>query len=319
MFKSEKPLICNLSASALSNNISNLVLEHRSLIYYAVISRHSVNLLSSAFDGHAVNQKLIYCKEPKTSKMFLIQQTRLLVLYKKVILVIAAESCIQFYDVENSNLITHFNLNILADEESYARGICLHDDHILCGTNVGSIYIFESSPEKSEIIKKNSIEGHKSAIWSMCSHLGKLISSDDYGNIMIWNSFNAPKRSLNIISGQGYPCTSLAGINNTVIGAYGSGHIRLFDFLTGDIIYEISAHAGWINSIDVASQTSVIISAGEDSFIRLWKLTDSNIENIHNEHIVDERLMGVMFLTDRDDAFVCSAYDSDKLFFYSRK
>ena len=36
-----------------------------------------------------------------------------------------------------------------------------------------------------------------------------------------------------------------------VIGGYGSGHIRVFNYQDGSLVAEITAHARWINALDV--------------------------------------------------------------------
>ena len=54
------------SASAVSNNLSVYVDVKRSILNYAVVSKHSVNLISASLDGHSVNQRQIVCKEPNS-------------------------------------------------------------------------------------------------------------------------------------------------------------------------------------------------------------------------------------------------------------
>ena len=39
--------------------------------------------------------------------------------------------------------------------------------------------------------------------------------------------------------------------NDYVVGGYGSGHIRVFNHQDGSLVAEITAHARWINALDV--------------------------------------------------------------------
>ena len=55
-----------------------------------------------------------------------------------------------------------------------------------------------------------------------------------------------------------FPCSSIRLWKTMIIGAYGSGHIRVFNMLTGKIISEITAHAKWINAIDIAESNGIV-------------------------------------------------------------
>jgi len=43
-----------------------------------------------------------------------------------------------------------------------------------------------------------------------------------------------------------------------IIGAFGSGHIRIFSTTKGSLLAEVTAHAKWINAIDVAPATGMV-------------------------------------------------------------
>ena len=55
-----------------------------------------------------------------------------------------------------------------------------------------------------------------------------------------------------------YPCSSLCFLGDLIIGAYGSGHIRVFDSKSGDIHCEVCAHSRWINAIDISKKTGLV-------------------------------------------------------------
>jgi WD40 repeat protein len=58
-----------------------------------------------------------------------------------------------------------------------------------------------------------------------------------------------------------------------ILGAYGSGHIRVFGIQTLSLICEIAAHARWITATDIAPDTGYFLSASEDSFVKIWQIS----------------------------------------------
>uniref|UniRef100_A0A4W3GUX1 WD repeat-containing protein 54 beta-propeller domain-containing protein n=1 Tax=Callorhinchus milii TaxID=7868 RepID=A0A4W3GUX1_CALMI len=44
------------------------------------------------------------------------------------------------------------------------------------------------------------------------------------------------------------------------------------DAETGTVHVEINAHARWVCALDIASDTGKLLSAAEDSFVRIWQL-----------------------------------------------
>jgi len=55
-----------------------------------------------------------------------------------------------------------------------------------------------------------------------------------------------------------YACTSVALWSDLIVGAFGSGHIRIFSSLKGSLLAEVTAHAKWINAINVAPATGMV-------------------------------------------------------------
>ena len=46
--------------------------------------------------------------------------------------------------------------------------------------------------------------------------------------------------------------------SDLIVGAFGSGHIRVFSSTKGSLLAEVAAHAKWINAIDVAHVTGMV-------------------------------------------------------------
>jgi len=58
-----------------------------------------------------------------------------------------------------------------------------------------------------------------------------------------------------------YACTSVALWSDLIVGAFGSGHIRIFSSLKGSLLSEVTAHARWINAIDVAPANGMVCTS----------------------------------------------------------
>jgi WD40 repeat protein len=61
--------------------------------------------------------------------------------------------------------------------------------------------------------------------------------------------------------------------NDFILGAYGSGHIRVFGAHTSRLMCEVAAHARWITATDIAPDTGHFLSVSEDSFVKIWKIS----------------------------------------------
>ena len=55
-----------------------------------------------------------------------------------------------------------------------------------------------------------------------------------------------------------WPCLSLGLWKDVVVGGYGCGHLRVFSASTGNITAEVTAHAKWINTIDIAKESGLV-------------------------------------------------------------
>ncbi|ELU17852.1 hypothetical protein CAPTEDRAFT_224382 [Capitella teleta] len=140
------------------------------------------------------------------------------------------------------------------------------------------------------------------------------------GNIILWSTGDTFRQIIKI-SGEGDPCSSIGLWNDLIIGGYGSGHLRVYSATTGKMCVEASAHAKWITAIDVAKSTGLILSASEDTFARVWKLSSgSNVkmELVHSETIADLQLQGAKFISEDGRAFACTGYDSNEIHFFTK-
>ena len=86
---------------------------------------------------------------------------------------------------------------------------------------------------------------------------------------------------------------------------------------------DIAAHAGWITGMDLASQSGLLISSGEDGFVRVWQLSASAsghgrlVSHKCSMPVQDSLLTGVKFLDPKGSSFATSCYDSNKIQVYN--
>ena len=64
---------------------------------------------------------------------------------------------------------------------------------------------------------------------------------------------------------------------------YGSGLVRLLVIPSGSILAEVTAHAGWITGMDLASPSGTLVTCAEDGFVRVSDRDRFNRSNKKSE------------------------------------
>ena len=113
-------------------------------------------------------------------------------------------------------------------------------------------------------------------------------------------------------------CTSLRMRGVRLYCAYSTGHVRIFDLVSCSMSVQISAHARWINSLEVHPNGSLFATASEDTTIGLWALTETGaapkVTSAGHITAPDALLTGVAFCGGFDKTHVAaSAYDQAAL------
>jgi len=103
------------------------------------------------------------------------------------------------------------------------------------------------------------------------------------------------------------------GMNMFVVG-FASGTVRLFLCETGKFICELAAHSRQINAIAAHPTKQVFATCSDDTFLNLWEVTGSKIDNMDINLIVSSRvndyqLTGICFGKETYNSIVCSVYD----------
>ena len=100
-----------------------------------------------------------------------------------------------------------------------------------------------------------------------------------------------------------------------LIAGYGSGHVRLFGLAGANILCEVSAHNGWITGMDLASQSGLLLTCAEDSYVRVWQLNTKGalVEHWFSHPVQDSLMAGAKFMDPRGSSFCISSYDSTQI------
>ena len=76
MFRKEKSIGINSSASHLCKNLSLLVKPDKRQISYAVIHKYTVNIVTASTDGTNVSERQLLCKEPSSAGSTFLMQVK---------------------------------------------------------------------------------------------------------------------------------------------------------------------------------------------------------------------------------------------------
>ncbi|KAF7200081.1 WD repeat-containing protein 54 isoform X1 [Nothobranchius furzeri] len=343
MYHKEKSIQIKNSASALYNNLGVLRIAPRRLTYFAVVHANVVNMISASWDGLNYSHRQLQSKEPNVAtSTSLIMQAAFCVLPSRDLLVVTSQKGIQMYESDGSIMVYWHALDTpetptassrsLTDPISvpaqavFARGISAVPDNYICvGVSSGAILVFDVPSKGSNITLYEVLEEHKESITDVASEcsgsqecIANLVSADDGGNLCVWKS-GEEFQLLNKIPGFDMTCSSVKLWKGTAVAGYGTGQIRLYEAVTGILHAEINAHARWIYSLDIAPFSGLLLSAAEDSFVRVWHLamtpeTNSmEVAHLHNECVTDTQICGAKFCDGDGYAFVVTGYDLSEI------
>ncbi|XP_062503310.1 WD repeat-containing protein 54-like [Corticium candelabrum] len=313
MYHAGHPVSLLSSVSALSNNLSAVVLSDKRSIEFTAAHKSVVHVAQWTA-GHATSKQFSPEEQSSSSIGHIVQVSWCTMHSSRNILVVTTTRGLQMYDKDGLLLLFSHRLLPLEDqsETSFARGICSVGDNVCIGTSTGDIIVFSVPATGNLITHVRTLKYHNHPVCAIHSiQSGLIASSDDNGKIVVWDSISNFER-VESTGEYGVPCTSVCLWNNLVVGGYGSGHIRIFSTETGKIRAEIAAHARWIHALDVASETGLLISCSEDTLVRVWKLPrvgEAEVHMLYSESITDVQLVGAQFCDKQGSMFAISGYD----------
>eukprot|EP00795_Rhopilema_esculentum_P012302 gene12302-2949_t len=269
MYKRGDSVQVKSSASILCNNLDvfkssgkpvdecKLAVIHKSLVWVFVPKEVK---LKQPTDG-ALPYKQVHCKGENMHSASNILQAKWCSLPQRTLLILASVRGVQMFEDDGAVMVFWQALspNPTEGHAQFARGISsVGDEHICIGTADGHILVF-SVPTKGPAVKlQETLDEHSCSICDIASEGDRMATSDESGKIILWKAGGHFVKLIEI-NGYGYPCSSLCFMGDLIIGAYGSGHIRVFDSKTGSIHCEVCAHSRWINAIDISKKTGLKI------------------------------------------------------------
>ncbi|XP_078411453.1 WD repeat-containing protein 54 isoform X3 [Cetorhinus maximus] len=332
MYKREKSIQIKSSASAFHNNLSILPITDKNLTYFAVIHGSVVNMVSASTDGLNLSHRQLQSKEGGlVHGTSLIMQASWCVLPSRILLVLASQKGIQMYESDGSIMVYWHAMDTpeAPTEAVFARGIAATRSHFICvGSSAGSILVFNIPPKGTNITVSEVLEQHRDPITDIacdCSEdkecTADLVTADDSGVLCIWKSGEDFKLMYKIAA-YGGTCSSVKMWSGIIAAGYGSGQILIYDAATGTVHVEVNAHARWICTLDIASESGKLLSGGEDSFLRIWRIyrnPESNtieVEHEHTECVTDVQICGAKFCDPEGTAFAVTGYDLSEIIRY---
>ncbi|XP_061439728.1 WD repeat-containing protein 54 isoform X2 [Rhineura floridana] len=334
MFRKEKSILLKDSSLALYNNLSVLPLPAKQLTYFASVHGSTVNMVSASDDGLSFSHRQLQAKEGTLGVgASIITQAAWCVLPSRVLLVLTSRKGIQMYESDGSIMVFWHALegmeSSLAGKAVFARGIAATGQRFVCvGTSLSSVLIFDIPPKGSNITLSEVLEKHCSSITDISAELcqqpdrgADLVTADDSGALCIWGS--GEKFTLvNKIPASECTCSSVKLWNGIIAAGYGNGQIRLYEAASGTLRAEVSAHARWIYALDLAPLSGKLLSAAEDSFVHVWKLSPSQdaegiaIEHCQAECVADTMICGARFCNPEGSAFAVTGFELSEIIHY---
>ncbi|XP_077815454.1 WD repeat-containing protein 54 isoform X4 [Macaca mulatta] len=321
MFRWERSIPLRGSAAALCNNLSVLQLPARNLTYFGVVHGPSAQLLSAAPEGVPLAQRQLHAKEGAGVSPPLITQVHWCVLPFRVLLVLTSHRGIQMYE-SNGYTMVYWHALDSGDaspvQAVFARGIAASGHFICVGTWSGRVLVFDIPAKGPNIVLSEELAGHQTPITDIATEpaqgqdcVADMVTADDSGLLCVWRS--GPEFTLlTRIPGFGVPCPSVQLWQGIIAAGYGNGQVHLYEAATGNLHVQINAHARAICALDLAPE---LLSAGEDTFVHIWKLGRSpesgyiEVEHCHGECVSDTQLCGARFCDSSGSSFAVTGYD----------
>ncbi|XP_010629862.1 WD repeat-containing protein 54 isoform X3 [Fukomys damarensis] len=324
MFRRERSIPLQSSAAALCNNLSVLQLPARNLTLFGVVHGPSAQVLSAAPDGVPLAQRQLHVKEGAGVSPPHITQVHWCVLPFRVLLVLTSHRGIQMYESDGSIMVYWHALNS-GDASSvqavFAQGIAASGHFICVGTWSGRVLVFDIPAKGPNIMLSEELAGHQTPVTDIAAEpvqgqdgMADMVTADDSGSLCVWRS--GPEFTLlTRIPGFGVPCSSVQLWQGIIAAGYGNGQVHLYEATTGTLNIQINAHARAICALDLAPEVGKLLSAAEDTFVHIWKLSRNpesgciEVEHCHGECVPDTQVCGAQFCDPSGSSFAVTGYD----------
>ncbi|XP_039254440.2 WD repeat-containing protein 54-like [Styela clava] len=339
MYETVTPIPLKTSTSSLFNNLDILPTngeeESSSLRNASYLSIHKYEVGIVQRNNASFAHRQVIAKESSSQHNTFLIDAKWCQLKNQTILVIAHVRGFQMFDeLGNLLLFWHSTLErgVLSEgKTAFCRGISSLGDTVFVGTCKGEILVVETM-EMNTFNVSQTLSAHPSSVTTITTlkdappHAKvNVATADDEGSISVWKMREEGKlKFVGSITGSRYPCTALCLLNDGLLAAsYYTGHIRIFDAPTQEMLAEITAHVAPISSMDCynARGHSILLSASEDTYLRVWKISKTDKLKISQEwytYVEDLLICGVKFHPGTDEMFAVTGYDSNEITLFKK-
>uniref|UniRef100_A0A8D9EGG1 WD repeat-containing protein 54 n=2 Tax=Cacopsylla melanoneura TaxID=428564 RepID=A0A8D9EGG1_9HEMI len=332
MYERENSLLLSASASALCNNLA--VINRKAgksggnATNIAVVHQNNINIIPVTESEK--NKPVFLTVHSNGSVLCEVTQVLWCDLGFEVVLVVGSTLGLHIYDRDGVELLfSHPCIDGPEEEYNFVKGIATLNNEVLCvGNSSGVLRVFGVLDEETCLSFMDRKEGHMDAITDIASIDYRLASADDSGVICLWYFNGTELLQIATVDTFGSAVTSLFLWKDWLAAAYGSGHIRIFDSSKINYTYdgsrpvtavrlltETAAHARYITAMDVALGVDYLLTASEDSYVKIWRVCKNNnvteINLLCSSQISDQMLVGGRFLNKNGTGFCVSAYDTN--------
>ncbi|EFC50506.1 WD40 repeat domain-containing protein [Naegleria gruberi] len=127
------------------------------------------------------------------------------------------------------------------------------------------------------------------------------------GDVLIMNSkCETIKCHKNKVEALEYPCSSLNIVGNVLISAFASGHVRIYDLVSGNKTAELGAHSKSVTALASKSKGGeiVFVTVSEDCSVFVWSY-NNKISAVKGDRIKDSMIVGVQFVDENRLMLTC--------------
>lgn len=109
-----------------------------------------------------------------------------------------------------------------------------------------------------------------------------------------------------------------ASVDPLLVTADFVGRLKIFNVLTYSCLVEVNAHARTITALDTSSEELAVLSASEDTYLHVWKLSveknqKTKLNLVESYNCDDQMIMGAVISSTKPFDVAFLAYDSETI------
>jgi len=236
----------------------------------------------------------------------------------------------RFLDVQRFRLSSMLKISSVpgvSGDSDFLRGAATSplDWSVLVGTSLGSLVVLDVRGMGVAKVKR-SIKGlHRAPVSQVRASRRFALSACEEGSVVLIDLMNDYDHR-QVLAEDGVPCTALAINEDLAAVSSASGAFRILGLSAGQVIAQVDAHSRAIAAVDFHPTEPLLLSAGEDSFIHVWRIPESEAASdhtkvtlAHTEEAPNRLLCGARFSRSDGDQLCAVAYDHDRLLIWRRR